>query len=1421
MKISFPPARLHRRLPPKERILCDRPDMENSSTQNGLLDSPHALRTTQYAIRNTQYASRLTLHAPRSTLHASAIALVITLILLSVITFMAVTFLVLSRAQRGAVTTTTEQAIAKYAADSAQQQAIADVMAPIIASTNEFNYGLRVSTNYISAAGYTKNNNTVTNVNYNYNNGAPITGNDALQNLQNLFILPRPPVWVTNRLGASNEFRFFLDLNRNQRFETNGLLPVMNPKGGFYDLTGNRIDSPIAGNTLSNFFVGDPEWIGVLERPDLPHSATNRFVARYAYMVVPASKALDINAVHNYAKGPSAPFNPFLTAGKGDGFFRNQGVGPWEMNLAAFLVDLNTNYWPYPLGTALGAPYLYDTNTVTANTGTAFDDALSLLRYRYAANTSASLASAGVLFPPVGLLHPFNRDFIDGYSHGPLMTGLWWPPTAPFNDADNTRINLSWSGAENTNHFFTTQDLFDKTKTAITPKAGMTFPDRLLSAGTNLDSYNRYTFYRFAEQMGSDAAVERGKINLNYVNVDAQGRVVPNMQTNFIAWTPVQFFTNVAIRMLVNAGYAVGSPASGVGNLTNLLGTNNFGLTNLQIQVWPTNFYTPSVHRLLQVAANIYDATTNQGDVYPYYPSVFAPMFNRAGTNVYITGYRSITNAADILTAQVLDPSRPRDLQLIKPGIPQVLYGVPLVVGAKKGFPNFNEYLMQTHVRVTRKLEFRRPTATADVNETNVMYVLSVTNAYGLEAWNSYQSNYTRSLQCIAVATMMAVVTNTVITNNMVDPPLQPFQWNFTAVYGPTNVSPWTGYYPLRPATSFRIPFAGAFAFFTNHTCFDTNSLFFPEATPFVRHIGSSYFPVPHWWFNLRTRVRFILVDTGTTPNRIVDYVNLDTQEPPLDLTYTLMQDTPGHPIVGTNDNWVPAGQNASYWITNRYPVLSDVTHPTQGIMNQWDTCMGQITPNTSGTSAGTWNDITGRPISADNTGQAIHSFQIQFQPGNEAFKSNIFYAPFAPTREVYYLTSWQANDPLVHYMIDDLVTLDTANQTNRFQFLPGKQFSASDIMTNIGANVNDRYDPWPTGSDASKATNFDITLKDPQLRAGPYNIVGSDSWEFPTNKFPNIGWLGRVHRGTPWQTIYLKAGAAQPATWIKWTGNTRYYPNVGQFQTNIAPIYIPNVPSTYPPVFDAMLTHPTNDYYLLDLFTTSFSDNSARGKMSVNQTNLAAWSALLSGVALLTNSALPGGSYLPTPVIVQPAGVYDPFNTNTWPPLVQLVNGINRTRTNLFLNSRGQFDRLGDILKVPELTVNSPFFNFNTNALRSPANVVNDAVMERLPQQILGLLQDDPAPRFVIYAFGQALKPAGRSLITSGPYFGLCTNYQVVAEAATRAVVRVDGIPKFQPPAPRLASFQPLQFASPLIVRNPMTNLNVVIEQFNVLPPE
>ncbi len=51
--------------------------------------------------------------------------------------------------------------------------------------------------------------------------------------------------------------------------------------------------------------IGDPEWIGVLERPDLPYGPNNPFIARYAFIALPVGNSLDLNAIHNQALVPA------------------------------------------------------------------------------------------------------------------------------------------------------------------------------------------------------------------------------------------------------------------------------------------------------------------------------------------------------------------------------------------------------------------------------------------------------------------------------------------------------------------------------------------------------------------------------------------------------------------------------------------------------------------------------------------------------------------------------------------------------------------------------------------------------------------------------------------------------------------------------------------------------------------------------------------------------------------------------------------------------------------------------------------------------------------------------------------------------------------------------------------------------------
>src|SRR4029077_16918550 len=95
-----------------------------------------------------------------------------------------------------------------------------EMVAPMMASGNPFSSGLMVSTNFINPLGFTRGGSAAaytspTNVAFSYRGGAAMSRQDMLQNLTNLIYNPRPPVFITNRVNGTTDFRYYLDLNRN------------------------------------------------------------------------------------------------------------------------------------------------------------------------------------------------------------------------------------------------------------------------------------------------------------------------------------------------------------------------------------------------------------------------------------------------------------------------------------------------------------------------------------------------------------------------------------------------------------------------------------------------------------------------------------------------------------------------------------------------------------------------------------------------------------------------------------------------------------------------------------------------------------------------------------------------------------------------------------------------------------------------------------------------------------------------------------------------------------------------------------------------------------------------------------------------------------------------------------------------------
>jgi hypothetical protein len=1327
------------------------------------------------------------------------IALIITLIMLSVITFMAITFLYLSYFQRGSVNVATDQTTAQWAADTALERAKSELMARMILFTNDQVVNMMVSTNYINWLGL-NGSFSPTNVNYDYvADGTPIpslSGDGPLAalrtNVANLLYDPPPPVFVTNRVSGRMELCRHLDLNRNGRYDTNGWWPELAENG-----------LPIIRNGVTNFlfFRGDPEWIGILARPGLSHSGDNYFLARYAYYVEPPGKGLDVNAIHNQAATRNLDFS-FVN----DGYVRNQGAGSWEINLPAFLADLNTNQW-YADNGAGSTYYQYNRHSLpTANRGYAFEDALRILGWRYN-NSYTNLAPADALFPFGAAA--LQGDHIDQYSDGPMMTGSRISETGPWVDP----VNQPWVGANNPNRFFTAQELFNPARTSSV------FTNRLQFPGTRTNSYDRYTFYRLLEQLGTESAPAEDKINVNYVNVDAAGNVVPGMETNLIPWAPAQFFTNAANRLLrLNTG--LWWEENPVAFANNFGVTNGFGITNIPVLVsytYTTNGqpatnnifgYTAAVHRLLQQVANIYDSSgdANSANLIPlppesgsktlYAPHVLRPLFRRnpgqVVTNVYIAGYREVTSVDSILPRLLgtnanflmVDLQNPADrVRVLASGVDflsdsaePMISGIPLIVGAKKGFPNFNKFALQNEIKVTRQLSFQRPVAGARVNHTNQIYSLQISNCFGVQAWNSYNNAFTRHLEMIAVGDVTLSLTNEIATGaeyriSLSHPQLVSSTTLIDAGTWPRFASP-------QSSISFVMPL------FTN-TLVLTNMEYAQRSAArggggVFKSPGSGFdldhFRVPRWWLNTRSRLRFILIDRTT--RRIVDYVNLDSSEKSLNIIQAAIGNYTGDKDISNLNS--PTPDAATLWLTNRLDLSNNETVPTYGVQNQILISMGlpQVV------SESYWKQYNAQ---TRNKEEGIEEFRNNYFATNGGEQSLVFTAPFSPTRSIYQYIRWEANDPLVHQTPSDLTDLlmDYLEVEYNAEKSPVRRLIAETPLNNHyrpwGGNPNND-DPTSLTTDSSPKTKFNTGVKDPL-------VSKSDDWDFPTEKLPNIGWLGRVHRGSPWQTVYLKSreadfDAKQSRTWQKWSGIT----NANGY--------------------DVTWGKPTSDRLLFDLFTAAPNANATHGQLSVNQTNLAAWSAVLSGVLVLNNqNNHPANAQ---PVVIQPAGIYTPTQRS---PVAQIVSGINDTRTNanprsgpVFPNQT--FAHVGDVLATPQLTDRSPYLSTN-GVFSDPAAGINDQILERIPQQIMGLLTLNRTPRFVVYSYGQTLRPAERSLIlTPGPFYNLCTNYQVTAEVATRAVMRVEGTPDRRyanAPDPYGRFYPP----------------RIVLEQFNVLPPD
>lgn len=1248
------------------------------------------------------------------------VALVITLILLAVISTLAIAFLGLTQRETSSVDSMGRTTDSEVAADSALERAKAEITAvyPIRnqnAATNGPNIlgpDMMVS---ICCQNYDNEPTSPT-----FRRTLPY---DRLlnpdQRLTNRYD-SAPPVFVdTNRSGAPRgplDDRFYLDLNRNGLFEDSGYVRDLEPGPG--------------GIIVTNWRVGDPQWIGVLQNPRRAHGPNNKFIARYAFMVVPTGRNLNLNGVHNDAKTPADPGPGF------SGYFRNQGVGTYEINLAGFLADLNSNAWNNAV-----SPYFYSTNFGTLNSGTAFADAWELLRFRYGgAGSKAALPSLNQMLGPGAPTAIFANNGIDEYLNEPLIGLGIFPGTD--NDAPATQ---AWPGTGNRANYFSLNDLIGGA--TATPLAG--FQSRLRQVSAANTSYDRYTFYRLLAQSGFEDSEEEdaGKINLNFINIAGY------KATDLVPWTdpniPATSGTGRTGRELMFLGIVTNllqrefptyvSTNGGINDLLRIpvyVQGSNFAPT-LPNQYERLPYYSARIHQIVQQAANIVDAVAGSTN----FPSVFRPQFEAVdvGTNfsVYVINYKLMDPSVDANeAASRFIPDAPpafrrwRDLGVgEKPGLDDCVYGVPFIIAARTGLPNFSAFAVETYAQAVRRLKVYKNANSTTIRQIDQALQIGITNSFKISVRHHYSNAYPRAVQVYLRNSVTNLLTNS-------------FQVGLVPTTGM-----FSGFIAIIPAGGI------------------TNDFFLKPALPSnlvlahneTNDVAAGVGKTNLWGLAVRNRIAFMMTDG----DHIIDAVSMVGTNGSFDFGRELVNsDTAVGSTRPVREIWNPKAYRSS----------------SIGISNHFQIC---LLDNDATSLTTDWQDFN--PL-VRNRRDGILSFSNNLANPTQS----VVEAPFVAVRRMRQQLIWEANDPLVHYTADDL-------------WYPGNQktVTKAELQTPVDVyRVNRRLSPWGGKAIQSAAPEeLDITLRD-------QSILAPEDWRFPAHALPSVGWIGRIHRGTPWQTIYLKSEKPGDRNWLIHSGQIRG----GR---------------------DGISFSPTNDWRLVDVLTTTINPSAVRGRLSINQTNVAAWSAALSGVlgSQVIKDAASLREFQARDLAVEPASVSADREVEK---IVEAINIIRNQRANR------EFTKLSDILSVPELNAASPLIrNPQTEALgfgpardRQPQveTMIYDSDYERIYEQILGLLKVGE-PRFVIYAWGQSLKPArlgvqynGNNIDLNQPLSGpsidpdtkLVNNYQVTGEVATRAVVRAV-FPERESNNPADAGYFRPDYRRP----------RLVVESFNIIPLE
>jgi hypothetical protein len=476
-----------------------------------------------------------------------------------------------------------------------------------------------------------------------------------------------------------------------------------------------------------------------------------------------------------------------------------------------------------------------------------------------------------------------------------------------------------------------------------------------------------------------------------------------------------------------------------------------FGVTNIPVYC-PTNpaiDYNASIHYVLQGIANTYDATTPASNL----PSVFRPTLAWQSNTLYIKGYVAVTNDGRDQVSRVFkhvtDPSiTPADNVL----------GIPWVVGAKGQIPSFNEYCYASGVYFSRQLQFIRypdPVhsglylTTRPPQFTNQFYIMAVSNEFGAEAWNSYPVPYTNPTTIFLHTEIGLTLTNSY------DFATNVFLTNFIS----QTINSW----PANHGTNgFIVPLN--FNITSLPLCYwsESRQQLIPFANGQISFLPSDTnqtgWPVHSWVMNITNSLVYALIDNSS--GSVLDLVNLDHFGSSLDFNQVLDTSIPGPP---------------NFWVVPPATDFSD-SQISEGALYQIDAGVE--------TSSQFAFSLFGIPGGFPNTVGYFYPPDYILEPGA---------APYFPAYAAFIQScTWGAQNPLVHYTLEDLTNPTNNNFVLRLETYPvGQPISLDEINCTLGQmNLGFNSGIVKTEQDNFSRSNFEISFTGlPDL---PYSIWAS-----------------------------------------------------------------------------------------------------------------------------------------------------------------------------------------------------------------------------------------------------------------------------------------------------------------------------------------